>query len=201
MNPSDETILVVSEDRLFAEAAARFIQRHTGFTTITERDGVQALIAVARHQPNAVLVLGSVSRMPTEAFARRFTARWPSVRLVVVAPPGPSMPGSLGDDADGDAVLRALAAPAAVSAPTRGEIRPDDVARLRSLTPRERRVLVLLGQGLEHPDIARRLSISDHTVRTHLQNLYRKLDVHSRLDVVRLAAQHGLLDRPAGQTE
>jgi LuxR family transcriptional regulator of csgAB operon len=53
---------------------------------------------------------------------------------------------------------------------------------------------VLFGQGLESDDIADRLSISEHTVRTHLQNVHRKLNVHSRLEIVRLVARHGLLE-------
>jgi DNA-binding CsgD family transcriptional regulator len=38
------------------------------------------------------------------------------------------------------------------------------------------------------------MGVSEHTVRTHMQNLYAKLGAHSRLDVVRFAAKHGLVD-------
>lgn len=194
------TVLVASADRLFADVAAWFIERRTQLRTVTEHDGVRALMAVARLQPSAVLVLGSLSRLPRDAFARRLRARWPSIPLVVLGSSDSNEPWMLPEDADGEAVLTALAAPSteALASPRRPG--PDDVALLRSLTKQERRVLVLLGQGLEFRDIAGRLSISEHTVRTHLQNLYRKLEVHSRLEIVRLVAQHGLA-RTDTQTE
>lgn len=201
MSSSAGAVLVASVDRLFAEAAARFIERHTGLATITEADGVRALMAVARLEPSAVLVLGDLSRLPTDAFARRLRARWPSLKLVMLGSTDPNEPGWLPENADGDSVLAALAASPTEIRSALGVLRPDDVALLQTLTKQERRVLVLLGQGLDFREIAERLSISEHTVRTHLQNLYRKLNVHSRLEIIRLAAQHGLLDTGGNETE
>jgi len=201
MTPSAGTILVASADRLFAEAAAHFIERRTGRATMTEGDGVRALMAVVRLEPSAVLVLGGLTRLPTDAFARRLRARWPSIQLVVLGSTGPHEPGWLPENADSDAVLAALAASPTETRSSLGVLRPDDVALLQTLTKRERRVLVLLGQGLDFREIAGGLSISEHTMRTHLQNLYRKLNVHSRLEIIRLAAQHGLLDTAGNETE
>lgn len=63
------------------------------------------------------------------------------------------------------------------------------------LTDREREVLSLLAQGLNTHDIARSLSISSATVRNHVQNILNKLHVHSRLEAVAYAFEHGLVDR------
>jgi DNA-binding NarL/FixJ family response regulator len=194
-------VLVASADRLFAETAARFIERHTRLATITEADGVRALMAVARLEPSAVLVLGELSRLPTHAFARRLRARWPSLTLVMLGSADPNEPGWLPENADGDAVLAAIAASPTEIRSSLDVLKPDDVALLQTLTKQERRVLVLLSQGLDFREIAGRLSISEHTVRTHLQNLYRKLNVHSRLEIIRLAAQHGFLDPAGDETE
>jgi DNA-binding NarL/FixJ family response regulator len=57
------------------------------------------------------------------------------------------------------------------------------------LTPREGEVLELLQDGSTNAQIARRLAIGMETVRTHARNIYRKLGVGSRRDLVRLARQ------------
>jgi DNA-binding CsgD family transcriptional regulator len=64
------------------------------------------------------------------------------------------------------------------------------------LTPRERQVLQMLGEGLLARSIAQRLTISERTVHKHLGNVYRKLDAHDRLLAVRRAEGYGLLAPP-----
>ena len=64
-----------------------------------------------------------------------------------------------------------------------------------NLTHREREVLVLLAQGLSTADIAASLSISAATVRNHVQRILHKLGVHSRLEAVAYAFDHGLVAR------
>ena len=65
-------------------------------------------------------------------------------------------------------------------------------AKIDSLTPRERQVIVLVGQGLKNKAIAKRLSISDSTVRHHLTAIFSKLGVVDRLSLVLYAGQNGL---------
>lgn len=60
------------------------------------------------------------------------------------------------------------------------------------LTPRERDVLDQLVGGRTEARIADALGVSPHTVRTHVKNLYRKLQVHSRAQAVRVAMEQGL---------
>ena len=57
------------------------------------------------------------------------------------------------------------------------------------LTDREWEVLDLLGSGTTTDEIARELVLSSETVRSHLKNLYRKLEVNSRDDAVRAASR------------
>jgi DNA-binding NarL/FixJ family response regulator len=193
MSSLEGPVLVISADRLYAEAAARYVERAAGLSAVTERDGVSALMAIARLQPTAVLVLGDPERLPAPAFARRVTTRWPGLPIVVLGP-GTDERGTLPVSADGEAVLEALTTSPSPPPKGRDVVRSQELVLLQSLTRRERAVLVLLGQGLESDDIADRLSISEHTVRTHLQNVHRKLNVHSRLEIVRLVARHGLLE-------
>ena len=53
-----------------------------------------------------------------------------------------------------------------------------------SLTPREREVVVLVAEGKTNAEIARQLGISPGTVRRHLENVFAKLDVHTRTAAV-----------------
>jgi DNA-binding NarL/FixJ family response regulator len=64
---------------------------------------------------------------------------------------------------------------------------------LEELTPREREVLQLLVEGLPNKTIARRLGISDHTVKFHVGSVLSKLGAASRTEAVRLAARRGLV--------
>lgn len=61
------------------------------------------------------------------------------------------------------------------------------------LTSREHEVLDLLGQGLSNKQIARRLAISEHTVKFHVSALYAKLGATSRTDAVSRGARRGLI--------
>jgi DNA-binding CsgD family transcriptional regulator len=68
--------------------------------------------------------------------------------------------------------------------PPVGFIRPGfahDQAGTHPLSPREFHILFLMAGGLNNKDIAARLNISSHTVRTHLYNIFRKINVRSRV--------------------
>jgi two-component system nitrate/nitrite response regulator NarL len=66
----------------------------------------------------------------------------------------------------------------------------------RQLTNREVNVLEMLVEGTRSDDIAKRLLISPNTVRTHIQNILTKLQVHSRLEAAAFAVRHGLVALP-----
>ncbi len=55
------------------------------------------------------------------------------------------------------------------------------------ISPREMEILELLVEGLEYKQIAQRLFLSSHTVRTHIYNIYKKLHVTSKMQAVRVA--------------
>lgn len=71
-------------------------------------------------------------------------------------------------------------------------------ASMQSLTPREREVLNLLAQGFSNRQIAENLYLSEHTVRTHVQNLRGKLNVRSKFEAAVIAMQvSGAAAKPA----
>jgi DNA-binding NarL/FixJ family response regulator len=67
-------------------------------------------------------------------------------------------------------------------------------ARLAArLTRREREILDLMATGLSSRQMANRLGVSERTVEAHIRGLYRKLDVRTRVQAVRVAAQMNLV--------
>lgn len=102
-------------------------------------------------------------------------------------------------DAAPDVLLQAIRSVAAgalwfdprvLAAPPRSE---PVSARVATLTPREREIVTLVGEGLRNEDVAGRLGITEKTVRNHLTAIFDKLGVSGgRLELVVFAYQHGL---------
>jgi len=88
--------------------------------------------------------------------------------------------------------LLVLPPDALTEAPVRaGEARA--TAPVESLTAREAQILALLAEGLVNKQIAARLGISRHTVKTHLAALFHKLGVSTRAEAVAAGARAGLI--------
>lgn len=103
--------------------------------------------------------------------------------------PGAATPAQI------DAALRAAAAGLVVRT---GEA-PRPVFRALAeapplLSPREAQILALIGDGLSNKEVARRLGISGHTVKFHIESLFRKLAATSRAEAVRKGLRQGLIE-------
>ena len=103
--------------------------------------------------------------------------------------------GLLQTDADAqqiDAALRAVAAGLIVRMPSAAETgfcALEESEGQRLLTPREIEVLNAIGEGLTNKAIARRLTISLHTVKFHVESIFRKLGVSTRTSAIMKASQ------------
>ena len=71
-----------------------------------------------------------------------------------------------------------------------------EVAKIDSLTDREREVIALIGEGLKNKQVGERLFISETTVTHHLSSVFSKLDVSDRLELIIYAFRHGLAKMP-----
>ena len=147
-------------------------------------DGIEATRQIrAEHPKTAVLVLTSFSDV------RRITGA-----LNVGAA------GYLLKDTSAEDVVRGIRAAAAGGAPLDPQAARlllearDAPDPLEGISPREREVFGLLLDGLPNKLIARRLGISEKTVKTHLTNIFRCIEVTDRVQAVLWAERRGLRD-------
>lgn len=77
----------------------------------------------------------------------------------------------------------------------------DDAQRhISLLTPREREVLALIAEGLTNNEIAERLGVAPRTVEAHIHEVLTRLDVHSKIEALLFALQHGIVSLPGTET-
>jgi DNA-binding NarL/FixJ family response regulator len=95
--------------------------------------------------------------------------------------------GEAGFDSRSAAVVRELAAGTRTGRAGNG---------MPALTDREREVVRLIAEGLTNREIGEAIFVSESTVKFHVRNVMRKLDVHHRAEVAYAASRLGLLEKP-----
>lgn len=185
----------------------------------TSGDGVEALALARQHTPQMLITdIGLARRSGLEVAAEVTGEAWPSPRpevlvfsartddVTVMKALEAGAYGYLTKDAPPAEVIRAVRALAAGEAAAGGPVirrlidwlfwrnaQPVAAAQkaLRSLTPREREILLLVAAGLADAEIAAKLSLQETTVRSHLYHLRQKLDARDRAQLVVFAYQSG----------
>ena len=164
-------------------------------TDPVRRHGLIAMLEAAGHAVTDdtpdVELCDSGQTLPRESEA-------PVVALMASLPASGAPAGLLPPDASAeqlDAALRAVAAGLLVRPAGMPEARgfaPADDSPL--LTPREREILGLIGEGLSNKAMARRLGISVHTIKFHMEALFTKLDATSRAEALTKGLRGGVIE-------
>jgi DNA-binding NarL/FixJ family response regulator len=184
----------------------------------TAADGAQTLELVGSLHPDAVLLDLHMPVMDGTETARRLSAEHPDVAIVVLTTYADDASvlgalhagarGYLTKDADRLDIARALHSAARglavvdrevhqrlLAAATRESTRlaPADRTDLPdNLTPREAEVLAMIAEGASNSEIAERLVVSGHTVKSHINRIFAKTGSRDRASAIVYAHRHGL---------
>jgi DNA-binding NarL/FixJ family response regulator len=207
----DNTILVLDDHVAFAEALAWVLNDIPGFRAIQAATVAEAQRALAEHDVDVVLLEVELNGDDGLGFATQAGAENPDLRMVAVTASDDDdrvvaavRAGVRGWVPKYEPVEHLLSV---VNGVLRGEtwIPPRLLThvlaelftaqrdargldqRLTTLSRREKEVLDCLTRGMKKDEIARHLCVSRNTLRTHIQNILGKLDVHSILAAVALA--------------
>jgi DNA-binding NarL/FixJ family response regulator len=159
-------------------------------------DGVEATKRIAEAGTAKVLVM---TTFDLDEYALSALRNGASGFLLKDTPPG-DLVSALRAVASGDAVVSPSVTKRLLSrflGEGGGELR--DAAVLEALTEREREVLVLIAKGLSNTEIARKLFLSEATVKTHVGRILAKLDLRDRVQAVVFAYETGLVQPGAGE--
>ncbi len=211
-----ERVLIVDDHPLTREALASLLEQH-GFEVVGEAgDGQEAIATAARLRPDLILLDLSMPGMNGLGALPLLREAAPECEVVVLTASGTedNLLGAIRAGAAG--YLLKSEAPERIAAFLRGVVRgeaalsgavarrlldrvreggrlggvPETIAA--RLSAREVEVLLLLDEHLTTDEIAGRLYISEHTVRSHVKSLLRKLGVSSRREALeQLAVARG----------
>jgi DNA-binding NarL/FixJ family response regulator len=174
----------------------------------------RALQLVRQHQPEVIVFEPEACTSGTARFLEAARAAGPQLRAVAVSTI--DEPDAIGavlrggawayvlKTTESDDIAVAVRQAFVHSIHLAGTLEPSDQARgsgLRSseglgvslLTRREREILALVAEGHSNSAMAKRLWVTEQTVKFHLSNIYRKLDVPNRTAATRWAHEHGLI--------
>src|SRR5215218_8884377 len=204
-------VLLADSQPLFNEALEALFSRAGAHVVVGRCSSAEeTYAAVGRLLPDLVLVDAALGLDGSPCLVTRVLAARPDVKVVVLgddrdvdlllAAIRAGAAGVVGKTHGAGTVLRIAGAvlagegaiPRAMLLELARRVAAKDHAAdspLARLSPRERQVLALLSRGWDNARIGRDLFISQHTVRTHIQNILEKLGLHSKLEAATFAMQ------------
>jgi two-component system nitrate/nitrite response regulator NarL len=201
-------VLIADDHPLMIAGVRRVLERTEEIEIVGEaRSGAEVLHSVERRRPQLVLMDLRMPGISGFECIQKVREGWPEVKVVVLSANEDrgSIDGALSagasayivksvNPADIASVLRQTASGDVFHAVARGQSRmgPSEEPEGPVLTEREQTILDLVASGQTTAQISRELWVSEHTVKFHLTNIYRKLGVTNRAGAVRYALQNGL---------
>ena len=212
-------ILLVDDHTLFRSGMRLLLQRQPDFEVVAEAgDGVEGLKRAKELKPDVVLLDLNMPGLSGLETLQLLTQDLPSCAVIIltVSEEADELGQALRDGARGyllknidaealtTAIRRAAGEPVIAESMTaklveqvRGQASlaaqaPAGQAERHRLTARERQIVQCLARGASNKVIARELDVSESTVKIHVQNVLKKLNLTSRVQVAVYAVEHGL---------
>ncbi len=210
------SVLVAATDNIVRAGLLVLVSAHVELTVVGSAIGTDTLTALVEElQPDVVLLeleLDDDQSIAEKLLPLRLAQQESAVVILVNAPQSEwtieairlGVQAVLPRRAEGEEIIAAILAarvglivlhPDAIDSlvgfsPLVGRELP---LPLVALTPREIEVLNMIAEGLGNKVIARRLGISEHTVKFHVSSIFTKLNAKSRTEAVTLGARQGLI--------
>jgi DNA-binding NarL/FixJ family response regulator len=218
MAEADAPRVALIDDHDLLRRGIKTMLEKEGVEVVAEADdGTKAIDIVGDNLPDVVLIDVMMPSLDGIEATKRIKEEFPNVAVVVLSgydeqqfvfdalKAGAS--GYLLKTAELDEVVSTVKA----AAQGGGKLDPGIAARVlkefqnyskeeiadgvfQPLTPREKTILQHMGEGLPNKAIAKRLSISERTVTTHIANIYSKLHVNNRVSAIQEAMRRRILD-------
>nr|WSW66372.1 response regulator transcription factor [Streptomyces sp. NBC_00995] len=216
-------VVVADDQSVVREGIVMLLGLLPGIEVVgSAKDGDEAVALVAEHAPDVVLMDLRMPRCDGVEATRRIRSDFPGTQVVVLTTFDdddslfPALRagarGFLTKDAGGDEIVRAVQAVLSGEAGLSPAIQRRLLEQVTEgppqrpggeapelpdgVTPREAEVLVLIADGMSNAEIARRLHISQATVKSHINNLFAKAGLRDRAQAVRYAYVRGIVQPP-----
>jgi two-component system, NarL family, nitrate/nitrite response regulator NarL len=205
-------VLIADDHPIYIDGLAAAISRTDDLELVaTCRDGAEALERIKADAPDVAVLDLRMPRLDAVGVLEELAPEGPACRVLVLSVHvgagevhecvSLGAAGYLAKDTDRAKICDAIRAVAQgqivlsseAQAAMAAELQQRRAAEREQLSAREREILDLLAVGASAPDIAARLYLSTATVKTHLHNLYRKLDVSDRAAAVAEGMRRGLI--------
>ncbi len=208
-------VIVVDDQALVREGLVTMLELIPGIEVVgAAGDGVEAIDLVERIEPDVALMDLRMPLLDGVEATRRIRANHPGTQVIVLTTHaddssilgaiqagargyltkhsgGKAIREAIETVMQGNPVLEPMVQARVLETLARGQ--PFQHASLPDgLTPREGEVLTLIAAGLANQEIARKLFISEGTVKTHINNLFGKIGARDRAQAVAYAFRRGL---------
>jgi two-component system, NarL family, nitrate/nitrite response regulator NarL len=218
------SVLLVDDHSLFRSGIRSLLQRNPDFNVVGEAaDGVEGIKRARQLQPDVVLLDLNMPGISGLEALQLILQDCPhtAVIMLTVSEDAEDLSAALRAGARGyliknietdyllRAIRRAAAGEAVVAESMTAKLvaqlqkaatqRLDPISDLDRLTPREKEILVCLARGESNKSIARTLCVAESTVKIHVQNVLKKLNLSSRVQAAVFAVEHGMVSGPGVQ--